>query len=47
VEKDEHPSLCGCYELNPKWYLEILGSVAPINDLKVKEGFCEAILKII
>ena len=34
------------YALNPKWYVEREGRVAPIDDHEVKQGFIEAIQKM-
>lgn len=35
------------YALNPKWYREREGRVAPIDDLEVKQGFIVAIQRCI
>ena len=34
------------YALNPKWYVEREGRVAPIDNPEVKQGFIDAIEKI-
>ena len=40
------PLHMAAYALNPKWYVEREGRVAPIDDPKVKQGFIDAIEKM-
>jgi len=40
------PLHMAAYALNPKWYVEREGRVAPIDDPEVKLGFIDAIQKM-